>query len=174
VSQGVIRLAVFVVVVVLGALVAAPLAAACVCVEATIDERLDDADAAVVGRIVNVERGEVAGAAERLLTIEVDQRVKGDVERTFVARSPSGTDCDVTVPEDRATGLLLTRAPDDAWLANACGVVEPGALVVAGGEPRGGTIKVGIGLVILALVLLWAFVRLRRGTRPELPGPPGA
>jgi hypothetical protein len=29
-----------------------------------------------------------------------------------------------------------------------------------------------VGLVILALVLLWSFHRLRHGTRPRLPGAP--
>jgi len=31
---------------------------------------------------------------------------------------------------------------------------------------------VGIGIVILGLVLLWALRRLKRGARPELPGAP--
>jgi hypothetical protein len=145
---------------------------ACACVRAPLEERLDDADAAVVGRVVAEQPGEVRGAPQLLLTVEVDQRVKGGVERTLTVRSPSGTDCDVLVPREEAVGLLLTRAPDGAWLATACSVVEPGVLVVVGGEPRGGSIKVAIGLVILALVLLLAFVRLRRGARPQLPGAP--
>jgi hypothetical protein len=107
-----------------------------------------------------------------LLAFEVDQRVKGDVDKTLEIRSPSGTDCDVAVPEGKAIGLLLTRSPDGVWLATTCSVVEPGALVVEGGEPRGGAIKVGIGIVILALVLAWAVRRLRKGVRPNLPGAP--
>ena len=98
--------------------------------------------------------------------------MKGDVERTLEVRTPSGTDCDVEVPRDESIGLLLTRASDDTWLATACSVVNPGQLVVEGGEPRGGTIKVGVGILILILVLLWAVRRLRKGTRPELPGAP--
>jgi len=98
--------------------------------------------------------------------------VKGDVGRTIIVRTPSGTDCDVKVPMDKPIGLLLAKAPDGAWLASACSVVEPGPLVAEGGEPRGGVIKVGIGIVILALVLGWALLRLRKGTRPNLPGAP--
>ena len=70
-------------------------------------------------------------------------------------------------------GLLLTAAPDGAWLATACSVVIPGQLVVEGGEPRGGPIKVVVGAVILGLVLLWALSRLRKGSRPDLHGAPG-
>lgn len=156
------------------ALASAGSALACVCDDAPLEERLARADAAVVGRIVRVEERELRGAPQRVLTVEVDQRVKGGVERTLAVRSPSGTDCDVRVEVDRAVGLLLTRGSDGAWLASACSVVEPGPLVVVGGEPRGGPIKVAVGLVILALVLALSFWRLRRGSRPELPGAPGA
>jgi len=147
-------------------------ARACVCADAPLRERLDAADAAVVGRVVAERMTEVNGAPQRLLTVEVDQRVKGDIERPLTVRSPAGSDCDLVVARNRTVGLLLTRAPDGAWLGTACSVVAPGPLVAEGGEPRGGVIKVVIGIVILGLVLLWALRRLRRGTRPDLPGGP--
>jgi hypothetical protein len=78
----------------------------------------------------------------------------------------------VDVALNKAIGLLLARAPDGTWLASACSVVGPGFLVAEGGEPRGGVIKVGIGIVILVLVLGWALLRLRKGKRPDLPGAP--
>jgi len=145
---------------------------ACVCADAPLRERLDAADAAIVGRVVSEQIGETNGAPQRLLTVEVDQRVKGDVAGTIVVRSPSRSDCDLLVAKDAATGLLLTLAPDGGWLGTACSVVPPGQLVAEGGEPRGGVIKVGIGIVILGLVLLWALRRLKRGARPDLPGAP--
>jgi hypothetical protein len=137
-----------------------------------ISQRLDESDAAVVGRIVAERPGEVKGAPVTLLTVEVDQRVKGKVENTIQVRSPRHSDCDVEAPMNQTIGLLLTRAPDDAWLASACSVTKPGPLVAAGGEARGGVIKVGIGILILILVLAWAVRRLRKGTRPDLPGAP--
>ena len=143
------------------------------CVNAPMDERLDDADAAVVGRVVAERKGDLNGAPQLFLTVEVEQRVKGDVERTLEVRSPLGSDCDVEVPRNEPIGLLLTRAPDGALLATACSVVSPGQLVAEGGEPRGGPIKVVVGIVVLALVLLWALRRLRKGSRPDLPGAPG-
>lgn len=160
------------VVIVLAALAFASPAAACVCLDAPMRERLDDADAAVVGRVVDERQGELNGLPQLFLTVEVEQRVKGDVERTLEVRSPSGTDCDVEVPLDESVGLLLTAAPDGAWFASACSVVSPGELVAEGGEPRGGPIKVVVGIVVLALVLGWALRRLRKGSRPDLPGAP--
>jgi hypothetical protein len=116
----------------------------------------------------------------RVMVIDVEQRVKGDLggqvdglgARQILVRTPLHTDCDVTITRGTTTGLLLTRLPSGAWYATACSVVEPGPLVAEGGEPRGGVIKVGVGIVILALVLLWALRRLKRGTRPDLPGAP--
>lgn len=153
-------------------LVSSGQAAACVCVSAPLGERLDDADAAVAGRVVAERAAEVNGDPVRLLTFEVDQRVKGGVGGTVEIRTPSGTDCDVDIPRDEPIGLLLTRSPDGAWLATQCSVVSAAALVVEGGEPRGTMIKVAVGLVVLALVLLWALLRRRKGTRPDLPGAP--
>lgn len=146
----------------------------CVCVEAPLAERLDRADAAVVGRVVRAVERRRGASSELLLTVEVDQRVKAGVERTLLVRSPLGTECDLRLELDRAVGLLLERSRDGTWRADACSVVEPGPLVMVGGEPRGGPIKVAIGAVILALVLALAFYRLKRGSRPELPGAPPA
>ncbi len=148
-------------------------ATACVCADVPLDRRLDEADAAVVGRVVADETRDLRGIPQRLLTIEVDQRVKGDVERTLVVRSPSGTSCDIDGTVSNAPiGLLLMRAPDGAWLAGSCNVAGVGELVAVGGEPRGGVIKVGIGIAILGLVLVWALRRRRQGVRPDLPGAP--
>jgi hypothetical protein len=142
-----------------------------VCLEATVEERLEDADAAVIGRVVSDEATEVNGAPARRLTVAVEQRVKGDLGETLVVRTPSGTDCDVEVPLEETTGLLLTRVPD-GWFASLCSIVTPGELVAAGGEPRGGAIKVVLGVLILGLVLSWALRRKARGARPSLPGAP--
>ena len=170
-SLGVSRLA-FLVAGGVAALALAGPASACVCADVPISQRLDESDAAVVGRIVAERPGQVQGAPVTILTVEIDQRVKGRLESPLQVRSPRGSDCDVEAPMNQTIGLLLTRAPDGAWLASACSVVEPGPLVAAGGEPRGGVIKVGIGILILVLVLLWAVRRLRKGARPDLPGAP--
>ncbi len=116
----------------------------------------------------------------RVMTFDVETRVKGDVPnqvpgsdvRRIFIRVPLDTDCDATVDEGATVGLLLTRQPTGAWYATACSVVPAGQLVTEGGEPRGGPIKVVIGIFVLALVLLWALLRLRRGTRPNIPGAP--
>jgi hypothetical protein len=154
-------------------------ASACVCAVVPLDQRLDDADAAVVGRVRGYGKPDPE-RAQRVLTFDVDTRVKGDVSgqvqgvdaRRIFVRVPLRTDCDVTVAPGTRTGLLLTRLPSGAWYASQCSLVGAGQLVAVGGEPRGGTIKVVIGFGILALVLLWAFRRLQKGSRPDLPDAP--
>jgi hypothetical protein len=140
--------------------------------EFSLSQRLDAADAAVVGRVISVRAGELRGAPQRLLTLDVDQHVKGDVAKEIVVWSPSGTTCDLTPAMNKAIGLFLTRSPEGMWVASGASLVNPGRLVVTGGEPKGGAIKVVVGVVILGLVLLWALRRLRRGARPDLPGGP--
>jgi hypothetical protein len=163
----------------LAALALASPAAACVCADAPVEERLAGADAAVVGKVRAYAEPD-SDVPIRVMTFDVETRVKGDVPRQvegidarrIFVRVPVDTDCDVTVEAGTTTGLLLTKQPSGAWYATACSVVHAGQLVTEGGEPRGGPIKVAIGAVILALVLLWALRRLRKGTRPHLPGAP--
>jgi hypothetical protein len=145
-------------------------AQACTCAALPLEERLDDADAAIVGRVVSEETRDLRGIPQQYSTIEVDGRVKGEVEDTIVVQSPQT--CHLPPVGDEPIGLLLTRAPDGAWLASVCNVVNVNQLVAEGGEPRGGAIKVVLGLLILALVLSWALRRRARGARPELPGAP--
>ena len=154
------------------ALVGAGAGQACVCAEQPLDHRLDDADAAVVARLVGVRESQTF-PPQRALTFEVDQRVKGEIDDTFDIRS-SGTSCDLEpdVEEGVPVGLLLTRAPNGEWQGSTCGLVSAGELVAEGGETRGGAIKIVIGLLILGLVLSWALRRRARGTRPQLPGAP--
>jgi MYXO-CTERM domain-containing protein len=168
--------------VVVGALAFAGGAFACVCAALPIDERLDQADAAVIGRVngYGAPDPERPGDPVRVMTFDVEQRVKGDVEgqvsgidaTRIVVRVPQGTDCDITIETGETTGLLLTRQDDGVWFASLCSVVTAGELVAAGGEPRGGVIKVVLGALILGLVLSWALRRRARGTRPSLPGAP--
>ncbi len=146
-------------------------AQACVCAKQPLDERLDDADAAVVARLVAVRETQ-SFPPQRTLSFEVDQRVKGDIERTFDIESPGRTDCDLDVEEEVPVGLLLTRGPGGEWQGTACSIVGAGELVAEGGEVRGGGIKIVVGLLILGLVLTWALRRKARGTRPQLPGAP--
>ena len=78
-----------------------------------MDERLDDADAAVVGRVVAERTAELNGLPQRYLTVEVEQRVKGDVARTLEVRGPAGN------------GLRRRRAPRATSPSGSCSRARP-------------------------------------------------
>ncbi len=109
----------------------------CVRVRESMSQRLDDSDAAVVGHITSRRETEVRGAPVVLLTLDVEQRVKGrGLGDPIVVRSPLHTDCDVTLAVGKTRGFLLTKAPDGTLLATASSVVAATPLLAAGGEPR--------------------------------------
>lgn len=135
-------------------------------------ERLADADAAIVGRAVAFREVTLRGQPTRVVTFEVDYAVKGEFGARVQVSGPLGTDCDLAPPEGEAVGVLLTRTPRGGWASSLCGIVSPSQLVAAGDEPKGGPVKVVIGVAIVAAVLGWALLRRRRGSRPDLPGAP--
>ena len=78
-----------------------------------IEERLDESDAAFVGRIVSERgRGSPGRAHSGCSTFEVDQRVKGDVPRDASSSRARAAPTATLVPSRRiaSVGLLLTRA----------------------------------------------------------------
>ena len=95
----------------------------------------------------------------------------------FVCRYQGGPNAGHTIVRDGET-FKLHHVPSGILyggkicVVGAGCVVDPGLLVAEGGQPRGGLIKVALGIVVLALVLLWALRRLRKGARPDLPGAP--
>jgi hypothetical protein len=128
------------------------------CPSATIDQRLEAADVSFVGSIT----GSRPAGEERLYTFEVDQAVKGELsgevtlltERLVDAGGAAvGGDIDVGVFAELDGGTYTT---------DSCGLVDPSLLLAAADEPRGGAIKLAVGLVVLAAVLTLALVRLRR------------
>jgi hypothetical protein len=145
----------------LAALALAPAAgaAALECPAIPLEERIAEADAAFVGRLVS-QRPEPGG--ERAYRFLVDQRVKGPLGREVELRAPRLTDASGTpIERDVAIGVLAER-DGAAWTTGSCSLTDPGALLAAADEPKGGWIKLLIGLAILAAVLAYSVRRLRR------------
>jgi hypothetical protein len=143
---------------VLAALVLAPSALALDCPNIPLDERLDDADAAFVGR-VTAERTTPSGRVYRFV---VDQNVKGPVGREVEVRSATRlVDAkDMPLIHDEALGVLANLSGAEL-VTESCLLTDPGALLSVSDEPRGNGIKVVIGLLILAAVLAYSIRRLR-------------
>ena len=131
-------------------------------------ERLDAADAAFIGRLTNVRNTGSDGAVYRY---DVDQVLKGTLAgETVEVRSARDTaQCGLqrTDPGD-AVGVLVTRA-DSGWAASLCTQVSASALLGTADEPRGQGLRLLVGVVILALVLGYSFLRLRRRRLASAP-----
>jgi hypothetical protein len=160
----------------LAAVGAAPAPAQAIeCPSTPLDERIEGADAAFVGRLVALRPAAEAG--DQTYRFVVDQPVKGPVGREIEVRAARLTDANGTpLALDAAVGVLAER-DGAAWVTGSCSLTDPGALLSTADEPKGDWIKILIGLVILAAVLAYSLRRLRGrragGQLPSrrLPGP---
>jgi hypothetical protein len=146
----------------LAALVLAPGALALSCPNVPLDERLDGADAAFVGR-VTAERTVAGGHVYRFL---VDQNVKGPIGREVEVRSAQRlVDAnDKPILHDEALGVLANL--DGARVVTEpCLLTDPGTLLSVSDEQKGNAIRLLIGILILAAVLAYSIRRLRHRRR---------
>jgi hypothetical protein len=152
--------------VVLATLALAPVALALDCPNIPLDERLQAADVAFVGRVT--EERPAADGTGRVYRFVVDQRVKGSVGREVEVHAASRLvdAADDPLVHDEALGVLGTLN-GARIVTESCLLTDPGALLATSDEPRGQWIKVLIGLAILALVLAFSVRRLRRRQPPS-------
>jgi hypothetical protein len=152
-----------------GAATGSAAAATIPCPNLPLADRLEAADAAFVGRLVAVRTGATASSYR----FDVLQQVKGPVSGVVEIRAAEPlTDSEgraVTPPAE----VGVFAALDGATLTTtSCLLTDPAALLAEADQPRGAAIKVVLGALLVIGVVLWALVRRRRGTRPELPGAP--
>jgi hypothetical protein len=149
----------------LAALTLAPAALALDCPNIPLDERLQAAEVAFVGRVTD-ERPAAQGPGV-IYRFVVDQRVKGSIGREVEVSAPVRLvdAADEPLVHDEALGVMA--ALDGARIVTeSCLLTDPGALLSTSDEPKGDWIKIVIGLAILALVLAFS---IRRLNRRELP-----
>ena len=126
-----------------------------------ISERIDAADAAFVGRLL-----EVRGTS---YVYDNDRTIKGELGERVVVTSPGAeAQCGLRrSPRTEEVGLLLTRA-GSGWSSSLCAQTTAGALLSVDDDPPGQRIRLAIGLVILLAVLGYSLLRLRRRRKREL------
>jgi hypothetical protein len=94
--------------------------------------------------------------------------VKGDLEagdRVSVRSASTEAQCGLRhSPDDEAVGVLLTSS-GSGWASSLCAQTTAGELLDTDSGQRGDRLKLAIGLVVLAAVLGYSVLRLRRRTR---------
>ncbi len=134
-------------------------AMACSCAAAPISQRVAAADAAFVGRLLDV-RGST-------YVYDNDRTIKGELgERVLVTSGRSEIQCGLRRSKaDEEVGLLLTRA-GAGWASSLCSQATAADLLSVDDDPPGQQIRLVIGVAILLAVLGYSILRLRRRRPP--------
>lgn len=139
-------------------------ASACSCAAAPARQRLDSADAAFVGRLVDTRPAPDRGFGQELVYVfTVDHVVKGNLGARVEVVSPADAACGFELPRDEPSGILLRR-DGEAWTGGLCGQIGPGELVTAAEEVDEPLVNWG-GIVVGAAVLVIGALLLRRRLR---------
>lgn len=156
--------------VLVAAVAVAPTAAALDCPNIPLEERLEEADAAFVGELVSQRRASAEGTLYRF---DVKQQIRGTGGSEVEVRADEPLTDAQDRPLTRGIVVGVMAGLDGATLTtSSCLLTDPAALLAVADEPRGGLIKMVLGLLFTLAIVGWAVSRRRRGTRPELPGPP--
>jgi hypothetical protein len=135
-------------------------------------QRLDSADAAFIGRVVETRPAPARdGGRELIYVFAVDSVVKGELGARVEVVSPlGGAACGFELRRDEATGILLRRDTiREVWIGGLCGQIAVGELIAAAEETEEaivnwGGIVVGTAILALGALLLVRRVRARRAT----------
>ncbi len=133
-------------------------------------QRLDSADAAFIGRIVETRPVPAdEGERELVYVFAVDSVVKGELgDRVEVVSPLGGAACGFELRRDEASGILLRRDTiREVWTGGLCGQIAVGELIAAAEETEEpivnwGGIVVGTAILALGVLLLVRRLRARR------------
>jgi hypothetical protein len=143
-------------------------AAAFNCPNTPVDERLEAADVAFVGRLLSERPATRAG--QRVYRFRVEKPVKGPLGAEVEVRSTRLVDVeDTPVPIGADVGVLASTERG-ALVTSSCGLSDAAALLAGADEPRGEWIKLALGIGLAAAVIAFSVARLRRRRAPSQLG----
>lgn len=122
--------------------------------------RIDGSDAVFVGRLDSTRPSDEA--AKAYYRFAVLQKVKGPLGAEVELLAPRLVDVNDRPLEIGVEAGVLANLAGATFTTDSCGLTHPGVLLAEADEPRGGAIKLLVGITILAAALAYALVRLRR------------
>ena len=159
------------------ALVLPSAARAASCTTQSVKDKLAGADIAFVGRVV-AQRPlpQANGLPQFDYVFTVSHAVKGVPPARVTVRSArlvdlSGVPLTPTFHED--VGVLAGRVKGGRLVTSSCGLADAVTLLDASDTPKGGGIKVVIGLLIAGLVILYSVRRVKKRGGAPRPNPLG-
>jgi len=152
-------------VVAVAAAILVPSAGAATCPRSSVKDKLDGAGVAFVGTVTGLRPVQSSGGvAINDYRFKVLHTVKGELGPQVTLRAAKLVDLDLQEVKPGlkvAIGVLASRE-NGRLVTSSCSLVDPGSLMGAADEPKGGLIKVAIGIVLLGIVLAYSVRRLRR------------
>jgi hypothetical protein len=149
----------------LAAVILVPVAGATTCPRSSVKDKLEGADIAFVGTVAAVRPAiSSGGIALGDYRFKVLHGVKGEVGPHVTLRAAKLVDIDlqeVKAGSKVPIGVLASRE-NGRLVTSSCSLVDPGSLMGAADEPKGGLIKVAIGIVVLGIVLAYSLRRLKK------------
>jgi hypothetical protein len=152
-------------------------ASAASCTTVAVKDKLAGADVAFVGRVVaRNPLPRANGIPQFEYVFSTSHVVKGTQAGRVTVRSArlvdlSGVALTPSFHED--VGVLAGRGVGGALVTSSCGLVDAVTLLDESDHPKGGLIKVAIGLLIAASVIGYSLRRLRRRGDAPRPNPLG-
>jgi hypothetical protein len=145
-------------------------ALACTCANVPARQRLDAADAAFIGRVLETRPAPSRdGVRELVYVFTVDNVVKGEIGATVDVESPADpAACGFELEREETSAILLRRDVDgEGWIGGLCGQMAIGELIAASEETdeslvNWGGVVVGLGVLGVLALLLARRLRARR------------
>ena len=154
---------------------AVPGTAAAITCPGSITDRLHDADVGFAGHLVSVTPVAASrGIAQFDYRFAVDKAAKGSLGKEVTVRAAQLVDLEnrpLTSAYRDTVGVIASPGKGGRLVTTSCGLVDAGSLLGAADAPKGGGIKVLIGLVIAALVIAYSVRRVKRRGGAPRPNP---
>lgn len=152
-----------------------PSAAGAITCPGSITERLHNADIGFAGHLLSVTPVASNGGIEQFdYRFAVDKAAKGRLGKEATVRAVQLVDLEdrpLTASYHDTVGVIASPGAGGRLVTTSCGLVDAGSLLGAADAPKGGGIKVLIGLAIAALVIAYSIRRVKRRGGAPRPNP---
>jgi hypothetical protein len=152
-----------------------PSAASAITCRGSITDRLHNADVGFVGHLISVTPVAANGGIKQFdYRFAIDKAAKGPLGKEATVRAAQLVDLDLrplTAAYHDTVGVIASPGAGGRLVTTSCGLVDAGSLLGAADAPKGGGIKVLIGLVIAGLVVWYSIRRLKKRGGAPRPNP---